>query len=257
MHTLRRVAATLFFLVVFATFFNGYQQAGPAKRKFKHLGETGDVVDLTSQQAPVEVNLLRGVIGDKRLREWATWWQRCLAGFSLEKMDDVGTTSMGEMPIPVLTPAMTEGPQSMFYRKSPGGKHLLNPTFGRLLFRKEADAWQPYIELPCGMALYDAKTREGKNVIDCSALEGIDDAFWKSDALFVVMGYTALTRQMNVECEGVESCVSPVVWIVDLKTRTINEHRGTVFKRKSGICELGGYLKLRLPEFFNEEQKKP
>lgn len=255
MHRLRCMAAVLFFAFVFLTFFNGYQQAGPAKRKFKHLGESGDVVDLTTKQAIVEVDRLKEVIGDKRLREWAGWWQKCLTGFSLEKMDDTGTVSMGEMPTPPLTPEMTAGPQAMFYRKSPDGKHLLNPYYGRLLIKKEGDAWQPYIELPCGAALYDNRTKAGKNILDCSALEGVDDAFWKSGDLLVIMGYEALTRQMNVECEGVESCVSPVVWLVDLKARSINEHRGTVFKRKSGICELGGYMKVRLPEFFSAEKK--
>lgn len=252
---IRNIVAIVFFAMVFVVFFNGYQQEGPARRKFKRLGESEEVIDLTKQQALPEVNRMKDVSGDKRLREWASWWQKCLPGFSTDKMDDIGTTSMGEMSIPSLTPDMGAGPQTIFYRKSPDGKWLLNPYYGRLSFKKEGDAWQPYVELPCGAALYDTKSKSGKSILDCSALEGIDDAFWKGPDTIVLMGYGALTRQMDVECEGVESCVSPVVWIVDTKTKSINEHRGSAIKRKTTSCELGGYLKIRLPEFFNEEKK--
>lgn len=252
----KRLAAAAFFVFLFLAFFNGYQQAGPARKKFRQLGESGEVIDVTTKEAAPEVNRLKEVAGDKRLREWAAWWSRCLPGFSLEGMNDIGTTSMGEMPVSPFAPDGGAGPQGMLYRKSPDGRHLLNPYHQRLRFKKEGDAWQPYVELPCGAALYDTKTKAGRNILDCSALEGIDDAFWKGPGTIVLMGYAALTRQMDVECEGVESCVTPAVWIADLKARTINEHRGSAVKRKGAGCELGGYLKVRLPEFFQEEKGK-
>lgn len=252
-----KIAAILLFAVVFLAFFNGYQQEGPAKRKFKRLGESDEVVDLTKEEKVVEVNRLRDVMGDRRLREWAAWWGRCLPGFSLERMDDIGMSSMGEMPIAALGPETEGGPQSMFHQRSPGGAWVLNPFFQRLQYRKEGDGWQPYVQLSCGAALYDAKTRAGKNILECSALEGVDDGFWKGPDTIVLMGYAALTRQMDVECEGVESCVSPAVWIADVKTKSISEYRGSAIKRKTTSCELGGYLKVRLPKFFAEEKQKP
>lgn len=256
MSKVKRIAMLLFAGLLFAVFFNGYQQAGPAKKKFKKLGEGSEVIDLTVEKKVEEKNLLAEVSGDKKLKDWAGWWKGCLPDFSLGNMQDLGTTGLGEEAIPPLSPAMTEGPQAMFYIKSPDGTHTLNPWHNRLLYKKEADGWQPYIELPCGVALYDTKAKTGRNILECSALEGIDDAFWKGRDLIVIMGYEALTRQMNVECEGVETCVSPVVWIVDLKSRVVNEHRGVVVHRKKSPCELGGYLKVRLPKFYNEEKKK-
>ena len=257
MNTIRKTGYLLFFAAIFFVFCNGYQQSGPAKKKFKRMGESGEIVDLTQEVAHVEVDRLKEVASDKRLREWAGWWGRCLQGFSLDSMQDLGTTGIMEEALPALSPPMTEGPQGMFYVKSPDGSRTLNPWHGRLLYKKEADGWQPYIELPCGAALYDSKTKAGKNILECSALEGIDDAFWKDKNTIVLMGYEALTRQMNVECEGVQSCVSPVVWIVDLSAKTINQHRGVVVMRKESPCELGGYLKFRLPKFYNEEKKRP
>jgi hypothetical protein len=252
----KRFALLAFAGIIFAVFFNGYQQAGPAKKKFKHLGGSDEIVDLTKEQKVVEVDRMKEIAGDKRLRAWEGWWKTCLQNFTLDGMQDTGISGISEEQVPPLTPAMQEGPQSMFYVKSPDGKWELNPWNNRLLYKKEGDAWQPYIEIPCGAALYDAKTKAGRNILECSALEGIDDAYWKDKDTIVFMGYEALTRQMNVECEGVESCVSPVVWIADLKTKTVSEHRGTVFKRKATPCELGGYLKVRLPKFYNEEKKK-
>ena len=252
---LRGIAGFAFFAFVFVMFFNGYQQAAPSRSKFKRLGGNDEVVDLTKEVVHVEVDRMKEIAGDKRLRAWENWWKTCLKDFTLGGMADTGISGLSEEQIPPLTEAMQEGPQQMFYAKSPDGTWILNPWYERLLYKKEGDAWQPYIEIPCGAALYDAKTKTGRNILECSALEGIDDAFWKDKETIVFMGYEALTRQMNVECEGVESCVSPVVWIADLKGKQVSEHRGTVFKRKSTPCELGGYLKVRLPKFYNEEKK--
>jgi len=257
MSSLKNPVLLFIFAAVFLVFFNGYHQSGPSKKKFKRLGESGEVVDLTQEVVHEEKNLLKEVSSDKRLRRWAAWWGGCLSGFSVNSMQDLGTTGIIDEALPALNSSMTGGPQGMFYIKSPDGSKILNPWYGRLLYRKEPGGWQPYIELPCGAALYDSKTKAGKNILECSALEGVDDAFWKDNDTIVLMGYEALTRQMNVECEGVQSCVSPVVWIIDLKERTTNLHRGVVVMRKESPCELGGYLKVRLPKFYNEEKKKP
>lgn len=244
---LKKITVLLFFVIVFVTFFNGYKTAGPARSKFKKLG-TGEV-DLTKTEETVEVNKLKEIIGDKRLKKWAGWWQACAKGFSLSEMEDIGHGPVYDERIrPLSTSEMGDGPGKMFYLRSPDGKIHLNPHWSRLLFKKEGDAWQPLIEIPCGVALYKPKENWARNILDCSALEGIDDAFWFGKERFALMGYMAVSRQMDVECETVESCVAPTVWIVDLKSGLINEHRGKLIKRNQ--CELGGYLKIRLPEFF-------
>lgn len=242
----KKIVLAIFLTVVFLTFFNGYKASGPARGKFKKLGESGPV-DLTRPEVTPDPSLLNGVVGDKRVRTWAAWWRQCATGFSLEGMDDVGRFPLYDEALPYAEP---QGPSKMFYARSPDGGLMVNPYWGRLRFEKENDAWQPYIELPCGAALYYVKGKRGRRIIDCSTLEGIDDAYWKDKDTIILMGYEAITRQMNVECEGTETCFTPVVWITDIKSNTYHEFRGTVITRST--CELGGYLKHRLPDFFGE-----
>ena len=71
----KRLGLLAFAGVLFFFFFNGYQQAGPSKKKFKQLGGSDDVVDLTKEKQVVEVNRLKEVAGDKRLTAWAGWWR--------------------------------------------------------------------------------------------------------------------------------------------------------------------------------------
>lgn len=248
----RAVAWPMFFALVFLAFFNGYKAEGPSRKKFKKLGE-GEV-DLTrEEEAPPEIDRFKAISGDKRLKDWAGWWRACASGFSLGEMEDVGLSSIHDEDIPPLTPdQISDGPGRMLYQRSPDGRRYLNPYWGRLLFRKEAEGWQPYVEVPCGAALYTPASMRARRVLDCSALEGVEDAYWRDRETIVLMGYTAVSRQMNVECETVESCVAPTVWILDLKSATASERRGPLARRKS--CDLGGYIKQRLPEFFGKEK---
>ncbi|MFH0799056.1 MAG: hypothetical protein V2A66_02600 [Pseudomonadota bacterium] len=252
LHIGRKAAILVFFAFIFVAFFNGYKSGGPARGKFKHLGESE--VDLTRQkeEAP-EVNKVVEISGDKKVKAWAAWWKKCVSNFSLDTMEDIGQSQIYDEDIPMLSPEqMGEGPGRMFYLKSPDGKRRLNPYWGRLLYKKEGDAWQPYIEIPCGVALYTPSEKRARKILDCSALEGVDDAYWRGKDTIVLMGYSAISRQMSVECETVESCIAPTIWTIDIKTSSMNEQRGPVTKRKS--CDLGGYLKIRLPGFFGKEK---
>lgn len=247
MNILKSSVKIVFIAFLFAFFFNGYKTEAPSRSKFKHLGESE--VDLTLEVETPDVDFMKDVRGDKRLKEWALYWKKCAPGFSIDSMEDIGQAPIYEEPIDFLdSTKLEQGPNKMFYFRSPGGKWLLNPYFRRMFFKKEGEAWQPYIEVPCGVALYDLKAKKARNVFNCSALEGIDDGYWKSSDRFVLLGYSSVSRQMNVECETTESCVAPTVWIYDLKSGLMNERHGPLVKRKS--CELGGYLKQRLPEFF-------
>lgn len=243
-----KIAIAVFSILIFFIFFNGYKAAGPARSKFKKLGE--GVEDLTKEEvAAPEADRLSQIVKNKHFKPWVEWWQKCAQGFALENMDDIGQTAVYDQGIAFKTPSeLNEGPGGVLIFRSPGGRYYLDPYFGRLLYRKEDKIWQPYVELRCGAAIYTPSEKKAKNVLECSALEGIDDAFWLDKSKFVLMGYSALTRQMNVECEGLQTCASPTVWLVDLKSGYINEYRGKVIKRKT--CELGGYLKVRWPDFF-------
>lgn len=243
----KQIGLLVFSILIFIFFFNGYQSQGPARGKFKKLGEGS--VDLTKEEVAPDIDFMKDVRGDKRLKAWEAWWKKCSPGFSLDSIEDIGQAPIYEEKIDFAEPdRLEDGPNKMFYERSPGGKWLLNPYYRRMFFKKEGDAWQPYIEIPCGVALYDLKGKKARNVLSCSALEGIDDFFWKGSDRFVLMGYSSVSRQMNVECETVESCITPTVWIVDLKSGLMSEHHGPIAKRKS--CELGGYLKVKLPKFF-------
>jgi hypothetical protein len=124
----------------------------------------------------------------------------------------------------------------------------VNPYWGRLLFRKEGDAWQPYIELRCGALLYEKAQKRARTILDCSMNEGIDDAVWQKGDELVLLGYESVTRQMSDECESVQACAAPSIWFVDLAKSTVRSYRGDLIKR--GSCRLGDYLKERLPKFF-------
>ena len=250
---MRRITFLICSSLIFILFFNGYKAEGPSRKKFKVLGE-GEIVDLTKEEVVRETDPLKEIAKDKRFKPWVSWWQKCKPDLNINTMENIGLSPIYDETIPYITPSeMGEGPASDFYQRSPGGKYHLNPYFRRLQYKKEGEAWQPYIQIPCGVAVYTSSEKKGRNVLDCSALEGVDDAFWAGKDRFVLMGYTSVSRQMNVECETVESCASPTIWIVDLKTGLVNEHGGGLIKRKS--CELGGYLKTKLPKFFGKEEK--
>lgn len=241
----------LLIAALFIVFFNGYSGEGPSKKKFKVLGESE--MDLTKEEIAPEVNNLKSLLGDRRLKEWAKWWQKCASHFTLDSMEDIGQAPLYDEHIdPLSSGQIGDGPGRMFYLRSPDGKSYANPHFRRMLFKKEGDAWQPCIELPCGVALYKPAEKWARNILDCSALEGIDDGYWQGKDRLVLMGYTSVSRHMNVECDTVESCVSPTVWIIDIKSGSINEHRGAMARRNS--CDLGGYLKLKHPQFFGKEK---
>lgn len=246
-----RFAVTVFFCAfIFLMFFNGYKTTGPARGKFKKLGESAE--DLIKPEAPPEEDWLKSVAGDKRVRNWEEWWGKCVPGFSVSGMESVSQEPIiGEDVEFIPKGKMNEGPGSALYVASPGGKNVLNPYFGRLVFKKEADGWQPYIEFRCGAALYNVKEKRARKIIDCSALDGIDDAFWQSTGRMVLTGYTAISKEMNVDCEDDKACAMPTIWIVDLKTNLIGEWRGGLAKH--GQCEPGGYLKKKFPKFFGEE----
>lgn len=247
---MRRTLNALAVLLVFAFFFNGTMSKGPSRQKFKVL-ESGEE-NLIKAEAPPEVNRLKEISKDRRLTEWAAWWQKCAPNFSLDAMENLGEFPIDNQPVDVAKwGEPRNGPAKSFYVNSPDGKHAVNPYFGRLVYKMEADSWQPYVELGCGAELYDASTKRSSIILQCFMHDGLENAFWLNKDRLVIVGYEAVTRQMNVECETVESCASPSVWIIDIKSGTMNEHRGPIVKRS--LCDLTGYLKLTRKDFFGKK----
>lgn len=247
MRKIRRIVTFLFVSVFFLTFYDGYKAQGPSRAKFKKLGE--DTVDLTNKEIAPSANKLKQIVGDKRFKGWVGWWNRCVPNFSLDTMEDIVETPFYDKEISAnLINEALDGPGKQFFSHSPGGKYYIDPFWERLSYKKEGGDWQPYIKLPCAVALYSPDKKTAKNILECSALEGMDDIFWIDKNRFVLMGYAAVTRQMDVSCEGTKSCVSPTIWIGDVSSETLNEHRGPTILRSK--CEVGDYLKLKFPKFY-------
>ena len=248
--TLKKLVNIIFLALIFFTFVGGLADKGPSRRKFKVL--EGGSEDLIKPEPAPAVNRLKEISNNKHLVQWASWWQKCVPGFSLNSMEDLGEFPVDNEPTDfTASDKIKKGPGGMFYTGSPDGKRYINPYWGRLTYKWNDDGWWPYVENQCGAELYEPSQKKSAIILRCYMHDGMDGAFWAGKDRLVLMGYDAVTRQMNVECETVESCVSPSVWIVDLKSNTFNQHRGNVVKRDA--CNLDGYLKLTLPRFFGEK----
>lgn len=245
---MKRMLTIISLGILFITFFNGGNK-GPSRSKFKVL-ESGEENLIKAEPAP-EVNRLKEISGDKRLKEWVAWWQKCAPGLSLDTMENLGEFPIDNQPVDTAKwGEPKKGPSKSFYVNAPDGKHAVNPYFGRLIYIMENGDWQPYVKGGCGAELYDSSTKSSSIILQCFMHDGLDDAFWLNRDRLVLVGYEAVTRQMNVECETVESCASPSVWIVDVKNGTMSQHRGPIVKRS--LCDLDGYLKLTRKDFFGK-----
>ena len=135
-----------------------------------------------------------------------------------------------------------------------GERFIRNPDgilslFGiNIVYKKEKDGWQPYIQFGGFVVIIEKK--KAKSIMRLWAQEGIQDSFWLGNDRVVLMGYDATSRQMDVDCPTVESCASPSVWIVNFKTGAIHQYRGGAIKREA--CDPIGYLELKFPKFFGK-----
>ena len=246
-----KIASTLFLIVIFLSFFNGLADKGPSRKKFKVLGTSEE--DLTKPEAPPEVDKLKEIINDRRLTAWYQWWKKCVPNLDLNNMENIGEFPLLNEPMNFqASDEVKKGPGNILYIRSPDGKRFINPYVGRLVYKKEETGWQPYEfkETRCGAELLTPSQKQSVNMLECFMHDGLDGAFWLDKNRLLLLGYDAVTRQMSVECETVESCISPSVWIADLKTNTYNQYRGTVMKRSA--CNPGGYLKISIPKFFGK-----
>jgi hypothetical protein len=244
-------ATLVFFVAISVLFVNGYRQSGPARSKFQKL--PGGVEDLAEGEMKPEGEdkILKELETNKKIARWTAEWKKCLKGFTLLEMDDVGESQIEQDPVErEVVRSERKGPGKMFYFGAPGGGRSINPFFRRLVYKKDESGWQPYIELPCSVLLYDAAKDEAFIVLTCSMYEGMQDAIWLDKNRVVLLGYESVSRQMDVRCETIETCVAPAIWVLDVAKGWLHSYRGDLISR--GKCDVESYLRQRLPGFFGK-----
>lgn len=251
-NTSKRILVVISFFIICVFFLNGYRDSGPSRSKFKKLpGGTEDLIAEDEKPKPIPVDYLKEIKNNKRVLEWARWWQTCVPDFSINSLELIGDSQLdNEIVDAKLVEESMKGPGKMFYVSAPSGHYIINPYWQRLSFKKEENAWQPYIDPPCGALIYEPKSHKARIALNCTMNEGLDDAIWLAKDRVAVLGYASVTRQMDVECKTVESCTTPEVWILDLGSGWMHEYRGKLIAH--GECKLGGYLTHRLPSFFGK-----
>lgn len=245
------ILVAIFFVTVFLVFFNGYKQRGPSRRKFQKLpGGTEDVA-ADEIRPEGEDKLILELASNKKVKKWVRDWQRCMPEFDVRTMDDVGEAEIEYEPVDMaLVKEERKGPGKMFYVG--GGGKSINPWWKRLVFKKEEDGWQPYIELPCFALLYDSRKKSASIVLNCTIFEGIQDAIWIGKNRVALLGYESVSRQMDVACKTLETCSAPAIWVLDFAKGWSHSYRGKIVTR--GYCDVETYLKNRLPGFFREKK---
>lgn len=244
------ILTTLFFVCVFLIFVGGYRQRGPSRRKFQKL--PGGTEDIAADEIKPEGEdkLIKELAANRKIKKWIADWRRCMPEFDLATMDDVGEAEIDYEPVDLnLVKEERGGPGRMFYVGAPGGGKSINPWWRRLIYKKEAEGWQPYIELPCFALLY--KRKSASIVLNCTIFEGIQDAIWLDKNRVALLGYESVSRQMDVACKTVETCSAPAIWVLDFAKGWSHSYRGKIVTR--GTCDVQGYLKRRLPGFFGKE----
>ena len=245
------ILTTLFFVAIFLIFFNGYKQRGPSRGKYKHLGSSEEEVqDLYVPEG--EDKLIKELESNRKVGKWVAFWKVCMPDFTLSTMDDVGESEFENEPVNISqVNEERDGPGKMFYIGAPGGGKSINPWWRRLQYRKDAEGWQPLIELPCYALLY--RKNEARIVLTCTMFEGMQDAIWLDKDRVALLGYESVSRQMDVRCKSKEeSCSAPAIWVFDFAKGWLHAYRGKIIGR--GHCDVMTYLKGRLPKFFGKEK---
>ncbi len=245
------LVASFFFASIFLCFFNGgYGSRGPSRQKFRRLGESTE--EITEIEQVKRTDHLADIRTDKRLIAWEAWWKRCEPRFSLATLEEIVRVTLDDEMLPPLPEGESrKGVGKIFYQRAPGGKHYLNPYWGRLRYTKVPDGWQPRIEVSCGALLETPAKKTRQVILRCTATDGIDGAFWIDKNRAAIMGYETVSLPGDEECGEEEGCIAPTVWVADISTGFLTQYRGLAFDRTK--CRLSDYLKKSLPKFFGEK----
>jgi hypothetical protein len=136
---------------------------------------------------------------------------------------------------------------------SRGGKSI-NPVWGRMKYVKGKKGWMPETSPRCGVMLYEGDRQ--RQIIPCGELDGIFEAFWVSKDKVMVTAYRKMSPEMNAECKAKEvgQCISPVLYLTDLKDETVWEYRGPVVTFDK--CEPNDFLVKCYPFFYVQPEEE-
>lgn len=223
-------------------------------RRGKHYLKPGEfgtetVEDLKEVKVEEEESFFDEIKTDSRVKSWVSWWRTCDPSFSVDKFVDRGVFSMDDEWVPYERSEIA-GPNKEFLTSK--GGYTMNPVWGRMRYVKRDKHWQAEMRNHwCGVMLY--KGDRACKVIRCGELDGVFQGFWVGSGKFVILAYRKISPEMDARCKAKEvgECVAPVLWLGDMKSRSVWEYGGTVVTFSK--CEPNAYLTKLYPEFFVQD----
>jgi hypothetical protein len=186
-----------------------------------------------------------------KLKPWVKWWRGCANSFTVDGMIETGMRAIsGDWR--KIDKMEKSGPNKKLI-VSRGGKSI-NPVWGRMKYVKRKDGWVPETSPRCGVVFYQGD--RARTVIHCGELDGIFQAFWVGKDKAMVTAYRKISPEMNAECEAKEvgQCISPVLYLVDLKGDSVWEYRGPVVTFAK--CEPNDFLVKCYPFFYVQPEEE-
>lgn len=217
------------------------------EEKWKVVEETVEIRD----QVEEAEGFFEEIKNDGQLKPWANWWHQCTSSFNVNNLIDVGTTSISDEPRTYDKEELA-GPNRKF-TISRGGR-TINPVWGRMKYVKTADGWEPTYGNRCGVVMYEKG--KAQTLIHCGELDGIFGGYFAGKDKVVVTAYRKTSPEMNTECkaQNVGECVSPVLYLIDLKDQSVWQYRGPVVMFKK--CEPNNLLIRLYPSFFIQPEEE-
>ena len=209
--------------------------------------ERGKVIEMAIEEVFVkeEKSFIDKVKRDGRIAPWMKWWSSCIGSFGWEDLIDVGVMSIDDDGRPYDKNEVAGPNGKLMIRR--GGK-AINPVSGRMKYVKGKDGWEPVTGPRCGVVLYEKG--KARTIVHCGELDGIFQGFWMGKDKAVFTAYRKTSPEMNMECKAKEvgTCVSPVLYLADLKNKTVWEYRGPVVTFAK--CEPNDFLARCYPFFY-------
>lgn len=215
--------------------------------------ERGRVTEERIEEVEIveEESFFDQVKGSSKLKPWIDWWRACAGSFNIDDMIEAGMTAIsGDWR--KAEGWERSGPNKKLMIKC-GGKSI-NPVWGRMKYVKSKEGWIPQTSPRCGVVQYDGD--RVRTVIPCGELDGIFQAFCTGKGQVMVTAYRKMSPEMNAECQAknVGECVSPVLYLVDLKSETVWEYRGPVVTFTK--CEPNNFLVRCYPFFYVQPEEE-
>lgn len=111
-----------------------------------------------------------------------------------------------------------------YYIYSPDKTKILDPN-GQIFLGEEDGKIVEYLDVDSNVKLINLKTNKFKQVASCGTPCGFNDAFWVNNDLFVVLGQSIGKKGFD-HCQIYEECMSPNLYIFDLKNNKYISYQG-------------------------------